>query len=91
MVELGAGSQVGVLALYISIETDILDVPPMCMVLCACINAILLSALVLTPNNSLCRRNLSRDLSVKYLIPDTVISHIKLHRLYMNVPPLQQS
>jgi len=37
------------------------------------------------------RRNLSRDLSVKYLIPDSVISHIKLHRLYMNVPPLQQS
>lgn len=36
------------------------------------------------------RRNLARDLSVKYLIPDAVINHIKLHRLYMNVPPLQQ-
>ncbi|XP_024358094.1 uncharacterized protein [Physcomitrium patens] len=36
------------------------------------------------------RRNLARGLSVKYLIPDSVINHIKMHNLYMNASSIQQ-
>ncbi|XP_024387343.1 uncharacterized protein [Physcomitrium patens] len=36
------------------------------------------------------RRNLARGLSVRYLTPDPVISHIKMHSLYMNVHTPQQ-
>lgn len=55
----------------------------------AFVSAVLLRGPLTTPSIILRRRNLSRNLSVKYLIPDAVISHIKMHRLYMNVPSLQ--